>query len=52
MRFDHLVVAVCDLDTAMVRSQKLCFYVEAGGNQPDFGSRDTIIRFGLEFAEV
>lgn len=52
MRFDHLVVAERDLDTAKARSQKLCFYVEADGNHPDFCSCHAIIRFGLEFAEV
>ena len=52
MRLDHLVVAVRDLDAAMAGSQEPGFDVEADGNHPDFGSRDAIIRFGLELAEA
>jgi hypothetical protein len=52
MRLDHLVVAVRDLEAAMARSQELGFNVEAGGSHPGFGSRNSIIRFGLDYIEL
>lgn len=52
MRLDHLVVAVRDLDAAVNACRALGFEVEMGGRHPGFGSRNAIIRFGLDYIEL
>jgi catechol 2,3-dioxygenase-like lactoylglutathione lyase family enzyme len=52
MRFDHLVIAVRDLDAASERFRALGFEVRAGGAHPGQGTRNAIIRFGLDYIEL
>src|SRR5579859_3398240 len=51
-RFDHTVIAVRDLDTAMSSYQKLGFAVSQGGQHPGMGTRNALIRFGLDYIEL
>src|SRR5579859_1207342 len=51
-RFDHTVIAVRDLDAAMSSYQKLGFAVSQGGQHPGMGTRNALIRFGLDYIEL
>jgi catechol 2,3-dioxygenase-like lactoylglutathione lyase family enzyme len=51
-RFDHLVIAVRDLDIASERFRALGFEVRPGGEHPGQGTRNAIIRFGLDYIEL
>jgi catechol 2,3-dioxygenase-like lactoylglutathione lyase family enzyme len=51
-RFDHLVVAVRDLDVASERFRALGFEVHRGGEHPGQGTHNAIIRFGLDYIEL
>ena len=51
-RFDHLVIAVRDLDVASERFRALGFEVRSGGEHPGQGTRNAIIRFGLDYIEL
>jgi hypothetical protein len=51
-RFDHLVVATRDLETASQRFRALGFEVRPGGEHPGQGTRNAIIRFGLDYIEL
>jgi catechol 2,3-dioxygenase-like lactoylglutathione lyase family enzyme len=51
-RFDHLVIAVRDLEAASERFRALGFEVRSGGEHPGQGTRNAIIRFGLDYIEL
>jgi len=51
-RFDHLVIAVKDLERASIQFQELGFDVRPGGRHEGFGTRNAIIRFGLDYLEL
>jgi len=51
-RFDHLVIAVRDLDIASERFRALGFEVRPGGEHPGQGTHNAIIRFGLDYIEL
>jgi catechol 2,3-dioxygenase-like lactoylglutathione lyase family enzyme len=51
-RFDHLVIAVRDLDSASERFRALGFEVRPGGEHPGQGTHNAIIRFGLDYIEL
>ena len=51
-RFDHLVIAVPNLDTAIDESRQAGFDVAAGGRHPGLGTHNAIIRFGLDYIEL
>ena len=51
-RFDHLVIAVGDLDVASERFRALGFEVRPGGEHPGQGTHNAIIRFGLDYIEL
>lgn len=51
-RFDHLVIAVRDLDIASERFRALGFEVRSGGEHPGQGTHNAIIRFGLDYIEL
>jgi catechol 2,3-dioxygenase-like lactoylglutathione lyase family enzyme len=51
-RFDHLVIAVRDLDIASERFRALGFEVHPGGEHPGQGTHNAIIRFGLNYMEL
>ena len=52
-RFDHLVIAVHDLDTAIRRYRDdLGFDVRAGGRHTGRGTHNAIVRFGLDYLEI
>ncbi|MCZ6895763.1 MAG: VOC family protein [Gammaproteobacteria bacterium] len=52
IRFDHAVIAVRDVDTAIEAYTALGFEVAAGGRHPSFGTRNAIVRFGLDYLEL
>lgn len=52
VRFDHAVIAVPDLDTAIEVYTALGFEVAAGGRHPSIGTRNAIVRFGLDYLEL
>ena len=51
-RFDHLVIAVRDLDAAIARYQHLGFEVTPGGKHTGRGTYNALIRFGLDYIEL
>jgi catechol 2,3-dioxygenase-like lactoylglutathione lyase family enzyme len=51
-RFDHIVIAVRDLDVATQRYQQLGFDVRPGGRHTGLGTHNAIIRFGLDYIEL
>ena len=51
-RFDHLVIAVRDLEVASERFRALGFEVRPGGEHPGQGTHNAIIRFGLDYIEL
>jgi catechol 2,3-dioxygenase-like lactoylglutathione lyase family enzyme len=50
--FDHLVVAVRDLDAASEAYRRLGFDVRLGGRNPGRGTYNAIIRFGIDYIEL
>jgi catechol 2,3-dioxygenase-like lactoylglutathione lyase family enzyme len=50
-RFDHVVIAVRDLDAAMQSYRRLGFDVRPGGRHVGLGTENALIRFGLEYLE-
>ena len=52
VRFDHAVIAVPDIDTAIEVYTALGFEVAAGGRHPSIGTRNAIVRFGLDYLEL
>ena len=51
-RFDHAVIGVPDLESAMVAFRWLGFEVSVGGRHPSLGTRNAIVRFGLDYLEL
>lgn len=51
-RFDHIVIAVRDLDVATQRYRQLGFDVRPGGRHTGMGTHNAIIRFGLDYIEL
>ncbi|HEX9058319.1 MAG TPA: VOC family protein [Ktedonobacterales bacterium] len=51
-RFDHVVIAVRDLDEGIRRDQALGFDVRPGGAHPGRGTHNALIRFGLDYIEL
>ncbi|MGR8949165.1 MAG: VOC family protein, partial [Gammaproteobacteria bacterium] len=51
-RFDHVVIAVPDIPAAVEAYKKLGFDVAEGGRHPSIGTRNAIIRFGLDYIEL
>lgn len=51
-RFDHTVIAVRDLDTAISAYRALGFEVSPGGRHTGRGTYNAIIRFGLDYFEL
>lgn len=53
LRFDHLVIAVRDLECAVAAFRDvLGFDAQIGGRHEAFGTRNAIIRFGLDYLEL
>lgn len=52
MAFDHLVIAVRDLGSAIQCYRQLGFEVTAGGRHPGRGTQNAIIRFGVDYLEL
>jgi catechol 2,3-dioxygenase-like lactoylglutathione lyase family enzyme len=51
-RFDHAIIAVRDLDSAIARFQHLGFDVEPGGRHTGRGTHNGLARFGLDYFEL
>jgi len=51
-RFDHAVIAVADLDSAVETYRGLGFEVGMGGRHAGRGTHNAIIRFGLDYVEL
>ena len=51
-RFDHAVIGVPDLDAGMDAFRRLGFEVAVGGRHPSLGTRNAIVRFGLDYLEL
>ena len=51
-RFDHAVIGVPDLEEAMSVFGRLGFEVAVGGRHPSLGTRNAIVRFGLDYLEL
>lgn len=51
-RFDHAVIAVRDLDTALFAFQRLGFDARPGGRHDSGGTHNGLIRFGLDYFEL
>ncbi len=51
-RFDHAVIGVPDLEEAMDAFGRLGFTVAEGGRHPSLGTRNAIVRFGLDYLEL
>jgi catechol 2,3-dioxygenase-like lactoylglutathione lyase family enzyme len=53
LRFDHLVIAVRDLENAVAEFRDvLGFDAQMGGRHEAFGTRNAIVRFGLDYLEL
>ena len=51
-RFDHAVIAVRDIEAAINSYAALGFDVSAGGRHPLIGTRNALVRFGLDYIEL
>jgi catechol 2,3-dioxygenase-like lactoylglutathione lyase family enzyme len=51
-RFDHAIIAVRDLDTAIKQFQHLGFDVQPGGRHTGRGTHNGLFRFGLDYVEL
>lgn len=51
-RFDHAVIGVPDLQEGIAAFQDLGFEVSEGGSHPSLGTRNAIVRFGLDYLEL
>lgn len=51
-RFDHAVIGVPDLEEGMAAFGRLGFEVAEGGRHPSLGTRNAIVRFGLDYLEL
>ena len=51
-RFDHAVIAVRELDSALFTFQRLGFDARPGGRHKNGGTHNGLIRFGLDYFEL
>ena len=51
-RFDHIVIAVRDLNAAIGSYQRLGFETIPGGRHTGRGTENALIRFGLDYIEL
>ena len=51
-RFDHAVIAVADLEAGVAAFRRMGFEVAVGGRHPSLGTRNAIVRFGLDYLEL
>lgn len=51
-RFDHAVIGIPDLEAGMAAFRGLGFAVSEGGRHPSLGTRNAIVRFGLDYLEI
>jgi catechol 2,3-dioxygenase-like lactoylglutathione lyase family enzyme len=51
-RFDHAVIAVRDLDSAIEQFRRLGFDAQAGGRHTGRGTHNGLVRFGLDYFEL
>jgi len=51
-RFDHAVIGVRDLDTALFAFQRLGFDARPGGRHGGGGTHNGLVRFGLDYIEL
>lgn len=51
-RFDHAVIGVPDLKAGIAAFRLLGFEVSEGGRHPSLGTRNAIVRFGLDYLEL
>ncbi len=51
-RFDHAVIGIPDLESGMATFRRLGFEVSEGGRHPSLGTRNAIVRFGLDYLEL
>jgi len=51
-RFDHAVIAVRDIEAAIRSYAALGFGISAGGRHPLIGTRNALVRFGLDYIEL
>ncbi|HEY5001531.1 MAG TPA: VOC family protein, partial [Ktedonobacteraceae bacterium] len=51
-RFDHAVIAVRDLDSAIEQFRRLGFDAQPGGRHTGRGTHNGLVRFGLDYFEL
>ena len=51
-RFDHAVIGIPDLEEGISVFRRLGFEVAEGGRHPSLGTRNAIVRFGLDYLEL
>jgi catechol 2,3-dioxygenase-like lactoylglutathione lyase family enzyme len=51
-RLDHAILAVDDLTAAAATFTRLGFRVTPGGEHPNWGTHNSIVRFGLDYLEL
>ena len=51
-RFDHAVIGIPDLEDGIAAFRGLGFEVSEGGRHPSLGTRNAIVRFGLDYLEI
>ena len=51
-RFDHAVIGIPNLKAGMAAFRRLGFAVSEGGRHPSLGTRNAIVRFGLDYLEL
>ena len=51
-RFDHAVIGLSDPEAGMDAFRRLGFEVTEGGQHPTLGTRNAIVRFGLDYLEL
>jgi catechol 2,3-dioxygenase-like lactoylglutathione lyase family enzyme len=51
-RFDHAVIAVRDLDSAIEQFRRLGFDAQPGGQHTGRGTHNGLVRFGLDYFEL
>lgn len=51
-RFDHAVIAVRNLDSAIQQFQRLGFDAQLGGRHTGRGTHNGLVRFGLDYFEL
>jgi len=51
-RFDHIVIGVQNIEKSLEAYSDLGFEVVEGGHHPSIGTRNAIVRFGLDYLEL